>query len=136
MKIYLDIDGTLIHEELSPMDGKPAEGLVDFLTTISKHDLYWLTTHCTDGNPDRARSILKKVTDNSVHSIINGIKGTIWDAMKTDALDFSSDFIWFDDTLHESERKVLERCNESQMFIEMNLRNNPSQLIEITNDLF
>ena len=34
---------------------------------------------------------------------------TDWGALKTDAIDMDSDFVWFDDNLFESESMVLEQ---------------------------
>ena len=34
MKIYLDIDGTMIHEDLSDMYSKPAVGLEEFIVAL------------------------------------------------------------------------------------------------------
>jgi phosphatidate phosphatase APP1 len=45
MKIYLDIDDTLIHTDLFNM--RPANHVKEFLTNVvNNHDTYWLTTHC------------------------------------------------------------------------------------------
>lgn len=63
MDIYLDIDGTLIHEDLTDNYGKAAAGLEEFLIALRPFDIYWLTTHCRDGNPDRAREIMMKHLD-------------------------------------------------------------------------
>ena len=55
--------------------------------------------------------------------------------MKTEALDWDSDFIWFDNDIFDSEWKALERCNENQPVVQVDLRTNPKQLIEITRDV-
>ena len=83
MNIYLDIDGTLIREALNERLGQPADGLPEFLQAIQHHNLFWLTTHCREGNPIRPIEILKRVTGESLHPIIDSIKGTVWDTAKT-----------------------------------------------------
>lgn len=135
MKIYLDVDGTLIHEELSEKNGQGAEGLADFIIALRPYDTYWLTTRCTDGNPDNPRNALKSVLPNELHSEIDRIKPTVWQDLKTNGIDFESDFIWFDNEIYSGELKALEKCNGNQMIIEVDLRNNPKHLIEITSDL-
>jgi hypothetical protein len=135
MNIYLDIDGTLIHEDLSDNNGKAAAGLADFIIALRPHTTYWLTTHCRDGNPDRAREIMKQHLPPELHADIDRIKPTIWDMMKTEALDWSQDFVWLDDTITETEWKQFEKATPNQQVIETNLRDNPGQLIEITQDL-
>lgn len=135
MNLYLDIDGTLIHEELTDNNGRAAAGLENFLVAAKNYHLFWLTTHCRDGNPERPREILKKVTPESLHMIIDSIEPTIWDVSKTEGIDWSQDFIWLDDTITETEWLMFERASPNQQVIEMNLRENPNQLIEITADL-
>lgn len=136
MKIYLDIDGTLIHEDLTKNYGQPAAGLTDFILALRPHDPYWLTTHCRDGNPKRARQILKSHLPESLHPEIDRIKGTVWDTLKTEAIDPSSDFIWFDNTVTDAERAVLEKIgDENKYVLEVDLRANSGQLIEITRDV-
>lgn len=135
MDIYLDIDGTLIHEELTKQNGKPAAGLEDFLLAIQHHNLYWLTTHCRDGNAERPREIMKRVTATHLHPIIDTIKPTVWDMSKTEGIDWSQDFIWLDDNISVAEWSALEKGNPNQSSIQINLRTNPEQLLEVVRDV-
>jgi hypothetical protein len=133
MNIYLDIDGTLIHEEL-PFP-KAAAGLEDFILALRPHTTYWLTTHCRDGNPERARSILKQYVREELHAEIDRIQPTVWDTLKTQGIDWSQDFVWFDNDISSYEWDKINEGTENQQVVEVNLRENPSQLIEITADL-
>lgn len=135
MKIYLDIDGTMIHDDLSDMYCKAAAGLKEFIIALRPHDTYWLTTHCTEGDPTQARQIMKGVLPESLHADIDRIKPTAWQDLKTNGIDFDSDFIWFDNDIFTNEWKRLKQCNENQLVIEVDLRNNPRHLIEITRDI-
>lgn len=135
MKIYLDIDGTMIHEDLSENCGKAADGLLEFLEALRPYDTYWLTTHCTTGDPEKARQIMKRVVPVEYYDDIDKIKPTEWQDLKTNALDFESDFIWFDDSIFEAERNALEKCTDNQIAIQVDLRTNPNQLHEITRDI-
>lgn len=136
MKIYLDIDGTMIHEDLTENYGKPAAGLEEFIIALRPYDTYWLTTHCMTGDPVNARRITKAVLPESLHADIDRIKGTVWSNAKTEALDWDSDFIWFDNDIFDEEWEDLEQCREGQSVVQVDLRANPSQLIEKTRDLF
>ncbi len=136
MNIYLDIDGTMIHEDHWDMINLAAEGLPEFIIALRPHTTYWLTTHCRDGNPERAREIMKRYLPTELHTDIDRIKPTVWDTMKTEGIDWSQDFIWFDNDITTFERKKIEQGNEGQLLIEINLKTNPKQLIEITNDVF
>jgi hypothetical protein len=55
--------------------------------------------------------------------------------MKTEALDWDSDFIWFDNDIFDAEWKELEQCSENQSVVQVDLRTNPQQLVEITRDI-
>ena len=135
MNIYLDIDGTLIHEDLSKMLGKPAAGLEEFIIALRPHNTYWLTTHCRDGNPDRAREIMKRILPEGLHPDIHSIKPTVWDRFKTEGIDWSEDFIWFDNDIGDYERSSFSSAPDTQSFIEIDLRASPKQLIEILSEL-
>ncbi|MEY2665716.1 MAG: hypothetical protein RLZZ480_821 [Candidatus Parcubacteria bacterium] len=135
MNIYLDIDGTMIHEDLTVNSGKPAAGLEEFLIALRPHTTYWLTTHCRDGNPARAREIMKRVLPDALHPDIDRILPTTWDMNKTEGIDWSQDFIWFDNDVSEHERAAFPESGPNRHVIEVNLRENPDQLIEITADL-
>lgn len=136
MKIYLDIDGTLIHEDLTENYGKPAVGLEEFITALKPYDVYWLTTHCRDNDPVHARKLVKSVLPESFYEQIDSFKPVSWDINKTEALDWDSDFIWFDNDIFDEEWKDLEKCNENQSVIQIDLRANPQQLIEIVREFF
>jgi hypothetical protein len=135
MKIYLDIDGTLIHEELTEKNGQPAAGLTEFIQALKPHQTFWLTTHCRDGNPEKARRLLKAALPTSLHPEIDRIQPTVWDMNKTNGIDWSDDFIWFDDNIGAHELLCFQTAREGQQFIEMNLRDNPNQLLEIIADV-
>lgn len=134
MRIYLDIDGTLIHED-ARNHGQAADGLEEFLTMLKNHETYWLTAHCRDGNPERARTILKSVVSPSLHDEIERIKPTTWDTQKIDAIDWTQEFIWLDNDVNQFEQIHFHRKIPGQNVIEMNLADNPQQLREITEDL-
>jgi hypothetical protein len=135
MKIYLDIDGTMIHEDRWDLPNPAATGLEEFIVALRPYDTYWLTTHCTTGDPEKAQRIMKNVLPESLHADIDRIKGTVWSDMKTEALDWESDFIWFDNDIFDAEWKALEKCNDNQSVVQVDLRTNPKQLIEITRDI-
>lgn len=135
MNIYLDIDGTMIHEDLSENYGKPAMGLEDFIVALRPYDTYWLTTHCTSGDPTRARKIMKAVLPSNLHADIDRIKPTVWQDLKTSGIDFTKDFIWFDNDIYTGEWAKLNQCHDNQTVIEVDLRVNPLHLAEITRDI-
>jgi len=78
---------------------------------------------------------MKAVLPASLHPDIDRIKGTVWSEMKTEALDWNSDFIWFDNDIFAAEWEDLEKCIENQSVVQVDLLTNPQQLIEITRDI-
>jgi hypothetical protein len=135
MKIYLDVDGTLIHEDLSERHGQAAAGLAEFIISLRPFDIYWLSTRCTDGNPTNPREAVKAVLPTSLHADIDRIKPTVWQDLKTNGIDFNSDFIWFDNEIYSGEWKKLKQCTDNQIVTEVDLRNNPQHLLEIVRDV-
>lgn len=134
-KMYLDIDGTMIHEDLTENYGKPAAGLEEFLIALRPYDTFWLTTHCREADASYARTKMKKVLSPEYYEDIDRIQPTAWIDLKTEALDWNSDFIWFDNDIFDAERKILERCTPDQMVVQVDLRANPRQLEEIVRDI-
>jgi hypothetical protein len=124
MNIYLDIDGVLLTKE-----GKPAEGVTNFLEFMTRnHQVYWLTTHCRHGDATDLLTHLQRKLPAEAYSLIQAIKPTTWDVLKTDGIDFSQDFLWFDDYLMESEKAVLKAQNSLQKQVPVDLIKDPEQL--------
>ncbi len=130
--IYLDIDGTLICDGLNNF-GMPAPHLKDFLQALNsgKYTVYWLTTHCREGDLTRVHAYLQRFLPKDLFELVREYKPTIWDELKTDAIDFSRDFLWFDDDAIFQEKEVLCINNSETKLIEINLHDNPNQLKEI-----
>lgn len=125
----------MIHEDLTDNYGKAAQGLEGFLIALRPYDTYWLTTHCMNGDVTQARRIMKGVLSEEYHEDIDRIQPTSWQDMKTEALDWSSDFIWFDNDIFAEEWKTLEKCRFGQSVVQVDLRENPLHLEEIVRDI-
>lgn len=125
MKIYLDIDGVLLTK-----NGEPAVGVLEFLKKVTEHDCYWLTTHCKDDSVEGVQFHLKQKLPQEAFEYIKKIKPNPWGTLKTEGLDFSSEFMWFDDTLFQSEEAVLRQHNALNAFRLVDLRKYPDQLLQ------
>lgn len=124
--VYLDIDGTILNK-----DGSPAIGSMELIQfCVENFETYWLTTHCK-GDASITMRHVKRYFPENFHTHLEKIQATNWGALKTDALDFSKEFIWFDDYLMQSELKVLEDHNAENKHIMVNLEENPRQLEEM-----
>lgn len=132
MNIYLDIDGVLLQKS-----GIIANHFDDFIEfVVLNYDVFWLTTHCNNGE-NRAIEHITRDNNLSEKTIkyLEKIKPTNWQTLKTEVIDFSKDFIWLDDYLMESEANILKENNASEKIILVDLRKNPSILINIVNFL-
>ena len=67
--------------------------------------------------------------------LVKKIKPTNWSYTKTDAIDFETPFIWFDDYLFEFEKEQLNKNGCFSSWVKVNLEENPDQLKDIF-DLF
>ena len=128
MNIYLDIDGVILANDLN--GANYVHEFLKHITDTYPDSTYWLTTHC-QGNAqtavDRLRSVLKPETIELLHQI----KPTKWSVAKTEAIDFTKPFLWFDDDLYPEEREDLEKHNALASWIEVDLSDNENQLKEL-----
>jgi hypothetical protein len=130
MNIYLDIDGVILANEKNL-----ALGAEEFLKyVIPRYPTYWLTTHCMDGDPSLAIQNVGRLCTPEVRELLKLIKPTAWRVAKTEAIDFSEEFLWFDDDLYDDERGTLEKNNALSSWLEVNLSENQNQLVDILAD--
>ena len=130
MNIYLDIDGVILGKDL-----KPANHLREFLEYITdNHEVYWLTTHCK-GDNKITLNYLSRFLDKDIIELLKKVKPTSWNMLKTEAIDFTKDFVWLDDYIFPTERQVLERENKLDGWIEVNLKDSGDGLLQVLKDL-
>ncbi len=128
MNIYIDIDGVLLANENSA-----APYADEFLQQVMKkfpETTHWLTTHCWKGE-NRCIEVLSPHLKHETIEMLYKIKPTDWNEWKTDAIDFSKPFLWFDDDLFPDERVTLEKYDALQNYVKVDLFNNPEHLKEL-----
>ena len=59
---------------------------------------------------------------------IKKVQPTEWNILKTEAIDFSSPFLWFDDNINDGEKQELMKHNVLDNWIEVNLRKDENHL--------
>lgn len=126
----MDIDGVLLGKH-SPdqMEVVLARHAKEFLEyCVQNFECYWLTTHCQDGDATKAVRWLKPNVDAEVMKLANAIKPTSWKTLKTEAINFSSDFYWIDDELLWSEVELLKKNNVLSRWIRVNTYKYPDDL--------
>ncbi len=118
MNIYLDIDGVILGTE-SPE--KDIINLINYLLKHYKNNTYWLTTHCRNDYNHCAKWLKQNNFPSGLADKMDRIiQPTNWSVMKTEAIDMDQDFVWFDDSLLETERRTLEAYYVSDGFFKMN----------------
>lgn len=106
MNIYLDIDGVL-RGVASPVSDVVA--FLEYILDNYSDSTYWLTTHCRQGHNHCREALLdSELPNNLAGRATQIVKPTDFEVLKTDGIDFSKPFVWFDDNLFQSEQKVLE----------------------------
>jgi len=121
--IYLDIDGVLLAN-----DACKANYSEEFIAYVVSHfPTYWLTTHCRQ-KENYTVKLLSRFFPEETMKYICQIKPTEWDVFKTEGIDFSQPFLWFDDDLFEGEKKKLIEHNVIDNWIEVNLAKDENQL--------
>jgi hypothetical protein len=122
----LDIDGVL----LTTKGTKPASNVQEFINFITNNfDCYWLTTHCK-GNSQTVIKYLGEYFDDTILTQLETIKPTNWTTLKTEAIDFNSDFFWLEDFPFQSEINILESKSKKDKLIIVNL-NKSDELMRI-----
>ena len=129
MNVYLDIDGVLLVNENNAANY--ADEFLQAVLIAYPDSTYWLTTHNWRGE-SRTKEVLAPHLKPETVPLLDKIKPSVWNEMKTDGINFSEKFIWLDDDLWEDELKVLEQHNATDNFILIDLEKNPNQLKTIT----
>lgn len=125
VNIYLDIDGVLLAN-----DSNLALYAKEFLFRVLEKypdTTYWLTTHCQGDSETPIRQV-GHLFDAETVALMRRIKPTQWDVAKTEAIDFTKPFLWFDDDCFDFEREVLKQHGVFENWIEVDLRKDQEQL--------
>ncbi len=128
MNVYLDIDGVLLANESNAANY--ADEFLQAVLAAYPDSTYWLTTHNWRGE-NRTKEVLAPHLRPETVPLLDKIKPSVWNEMKTDGINFSEKFIWLDDDLWQDELKVLEQHNATDNFILIDLQKNPNQLKDV-----
>ena len=128
--LYLDVDGVLLGKadpgDISIILAKYAREFLEY--AIRSFDCYWLTSHGKDGNINAVIDWITRYADEETLRLVSVIKPAVWKTLKTEAIDFKSDFYWVDDQLLWSEMRVLQENNAMERWIQIDTRKNPDDL--------
>jgi len=118
MNIYLDVDGVILTK-----DGTQKPHLREFLLPLfEKHagSIYWLTTHCKENDTTRVLSHLQDIVDDDLYQQLTSVKPTKWVTLKTEGIDFTQPFLWYDDYILEAEKNVLRKYDVLESWVYVN----------------
>jgi hypothetical protein len=122
-KAYLDIDGVILAN-----DKQIANHSNEFIRyLVNNYDVYWLTTHCK-GDSNYTIRFLSNFFEPEILELLKKIKPTNWQTWKTEAIDFESGFLWFDDQVFDEEINVLKQNNKFDSWVQIDLSKNVDQL--------
>lgn len=125
MNIYVDIDGVLLANEENL-----AIGVAEFIKYAADNfDVYWLATHCMDGTTDHAIKYLQRGSDENLRPWLGNFKPVTWSLKKTEAIDFTKPFLWFDDDCFSGEKIDPHEHGVFNSWIEVNLAKYPDQMV-------
>lgn len=124
--IYLDIDGVLLANDQNP--AKHADKFIKYVVEKFPNSTYWLTTHCRQ-KENYTVQLLSRFFSEDTMVYIRKIIPTEWDVLKTEAIDFSKPFLWFEDGIFPEERKALTKYNVLDNYIEVDLAKDENQLV-------
>jgi hypothetical protein len=128
-RLYLDIDGVLLTLKRT----KPADHSIAFIEFITAtFDCYWLTTHCK-GDAKNAIKYLTTYFDEQTLQLLNQVKPTNWDTLKTEAIDFTHNFFWLEDYPFNAEKEVLIKNSRlaSLILVDLNTTDELRRVIDV-----
>lgn len=133
MNVYLDIDGVLLADIRTP--AYYADDFIQAALHKYPDSTYWLTTHVWNGEHVVHESLAPYLKPET-QSLLEKIKPTTWGKAKTDGIDFTQPFLWFDDDLFDDEREALVQHNALESQVCVDLADNPRQLEELVKKYF
>jgi hypothetical protein len=123
--LYIDIDGVLLANE-----SNLSEGAAEFIKYIADNfEVYWLTTHCMRGEADWPVEYVNRASDEDLSPWLKKFKPTEWSLKKTEAIDFSKPFLWYDDDCFSGEKIDLAENSATDSWMQIELHKYNDQMV-------
>lgn len=131
--LHLDVDGVLLGK-----DGRGGAGVClarhaeEFLAhCVARFDCRWLTTHCRHGDAGAVMGLLARYADEAFLELAAAVRPAAWRTLKTEAIDFRSDFHLVDDGLLQAEEALLAAHGVLDRWIRADTRARPDDLARV-----
>lgn len=121
LSIYLDIDGVLTGNKSSK---RSRAKFIKHVLKYHKGSAYWLTTHC-NREKNRSAEYLHFNSDlpkKLINQMDEEILPAYFDISKTDGIDFSKPFLWFDDNLFAIEEAALRKHGALDNYVKIDAK--------------
>lgn len=137
MRLYLDVDGTLLrrsgHARLRG-DFAPANNLLRFLEWAADNfDCAWVTTRTRHGACDKLLDVLRQAVgpgdewDRIAH-LVKSFATPPWSDFKAEAMTLDEDFLWVDDAPDEESLEAMRRMGRQDCWIPVDVDGRPDDL--------
>lgn len=107
-----------------------ADEFLQKVITENAGNVYWLTTHQWLGE-NRAVERLSPFLKEETVQLLKDVKPTSWKEWKTEGIDFTRPFLWFDDDLYPTEEEALKAHDVLENHIKIDLYKDPDQLAKL-----
>lgn len=94
-----------------------AEEFVDFI--LQHYHCYWLSPECCQAEHE-TRLYLSEFFNETIINKLMQIEPTVWNSSKTQALDFSADFVWIDSFVFDYEKEKLRQNGREHQLLLLN----------------
>ncbi len=125
INIYLNIDGVLLANDRQ--SALYAHEFLDYLLAEYKDQVYWLSTH-SRGDAALPIQNVGHLFEPKTIALMEQVKPTNWKTLKTEAINFTEPFLWFDDDLFDAEKRKLREYGVLENWIEIDLAKDNEQL--------
>lgn len=131
-RLYLDVDGVL----LTVRRKRAAPGVAEFVAEATRlFDCFWLTTHCRrlDDLPWIRYYLGQFLPADIVSALEKSVRPAAWTTLKTEALDWNSDFFWLDDAAMEAEKAELAAhgCLDRLVPVDLNREGELKRVLDV-----
>lgn len=137
MRLYLDVDGTLLrrggHARLRG-ELAPADHLRDFLEwATATFTCVWLTSRGRDGECGAIRAAFRQAIGpgdeaDAVDALLRQVNPATWREFKAEAIDFATPFLWLDDAPEEESLTLLQRHGVERAWVPVAIDQRPDDL--------